>query len=73
MRAQRRAERGRSGIGALVVATILIVAGLAILFPELPWQVFWASLLILFGILIAGLWLLRGRSHSNHVPAPVTP
>jgi len=64
MRAQRRAERGRgpgSGVGALVLATILIVAGLGIFFPQLPWQAFWGSLLILLGVWIVGLWFLRGR------------
>jgi len=64
MRAQRRAERyGRpySGIGALVVATVLIVAGLGIFFPQLPWQAFWGSLLILLGVWLVGLWALRGR------------
>ena len=64
MRAQRRAERGRgpgSGIGALILATILIVAGLGIFFPQLPWQAFWGSLLILLGVWIVGLWFLRGR------------
>jgi hypothetical protein len=64
MRAQRRAERyGRpgAGIGGLILATILIVAGLAIFFPQLPWQFFWASLLILFGLWIVGVWFLRSR------------
>ena len=51
----------RSGIGALIVATILIVAGLGIFFPSLPWQFFWGSLLVLLGVWIVGLWYLRGR------------
>jgi hypothetical protein len=65
MRAQRRAERGRSGIGALVVATILIVAGIGIFFPQLPWQVFWASLLIILGLWIVYLWVRRSGSYPS--------
>jgi len=67
MRAQRRAERGRgpgSGVGALILVTILIVAGLGIFFPQLPWQAFWGSLLILLGVWIVGLWFLRGRGST---------
>ena len=67
-RAQRRAERYRSpsrGIGALIIASILVVAGLAVFFPSLPWQVFWGSILILLGLWIVGVWLLRGRAHTS--------
>jgi hypothetical protein len=76
MRAQRRTERyGRPGlgIGGLVIATIFIVAGLGIFFPELPWQAFWGSLLILLGVWIAGLWVLRGRMSASRVSATVNP
>lgn len=67
-RAQRRAERyGRQGphIVPLIIATILIVAGLGILFPELPWQVFWASLLILLGLWVIYLSLRRSRNYTS--------
>ena len=62
MRDQRREERyNRSGphIGGLIVATILIVAGLGIFFPQLPWQVFWGSLLIIAGAWIVYAWATR--------------
>jgi membrane protein implicated in regulation of membrane protease activity len=62
-RAERR--RGRSGLGALILATILIVAGLGILFPNLPWEIFWAGLLILLGVWIAFGWTMRGRSKTQ--------
>jgi hypothetical protein len=71
MRAQRRAERWggqRSGIGPLIVATILIVAGLGIFFPSLPWQFFWGSLLVLFGVWIVALYYLRGRGSALQEP-----
>jgi hypothetical protein len=71
MRAQRRAEwygRSGSGIGGLVIATILIVAGLGIFFPALPWQAFWGSLLILLGLWIGGLWFLRSRRQMTQQP-----
>ena len=58
---QSRPAGARSRIGALILATILIVAGLGIFFPQLPWQAFWGSLLILLGVWIVGLWFLRGR------------
>ena len=69
MRAQRRAERGsRSGIGALIIATILIVAGLGIFFPQLPWQVFWGSLLIILGLWIVYLWVSRSGRNMSQQP-----
>ena len=71
-RAERRAERRqspRSGYGGLVIATILVVVGLGIFFPELPWQVFWGCLWILLGVWIAYAWTKRG--HGN--PGPVQP
>jgi len=62
-RAERRAARRqgpRSGYAGLVVATILMVLGLAIFFPDLPWQVFWGGLWILLGVWIAYAWTQRG-------------
>jgi len=58
---------GRPGphIGGLIVASILIVAGLGIFFPELPWQEFWGSLLILFGLWIVYLWSLGNRKRAK--------
>jgi len=70
-RAQRRAERyGRRdpAIGGLVLATILIVAGLGIFFPQLPWQAFWGSLLILVGVWIAYFSLTRSRREAGRKP-----
>jgi len=65
MRAQRRAERPGPHLGGLIVATILIAAGLAAFYPDLPWQFFWGGLLILLGVWIAGLWTFRGSRHST--------
>jgi len=62
MREQRRAERRNGpnrGFGGLIVAAILIVAGLGIFFPSLPWQVFWGSILIVIGLLVAYAWTTR--------------
>jgi len=67
-RAERRAERRqgpRPGYGGLVVATILVVVGLAIFFPDLPWQVFWGGLWILLGAWIAYAWTQRGTGNST--------
>jgi len=44
-----------------VLATVMIVAGLGIFFPEIPWDVFWGSILIVLGLWIAYLWFLRNR------------
>jgi Flp pilus assembly protein TadB len=64
-RAQRRAERySRSHFGAIIIASILIVAGLAIFFPALPWQFFWGSLLILAGVWIVYLWSTRSARYA---------
>jgi type VI protein secretion system component VasF len=46
------------------VATIFIVIGLGIFFPELPWSMFWGALVILLGVWIAYLWTLRSRSST---------
>jgi hypothetical protein len=70
-RAQRRAERHGgpgAGIGALVVATILIVVGLGIFFPQLPWQLFWGSLVIVLGLWIVYLWFRRSHTYSPQQP-----
>jgi hypothetical protein len=48
-----------SGFGALIIGAIVIVAGLGILMPDIPWDLFWASLLVLLGAWIIGFWLLR--------------
>ncbi|HXW37240.1 MAG TPA: zinc ribbon domain-containing protein [Nitrososphaerales archaeon] len=74
-REQRREARytsGGPGLGALVLATILIVAGLGIFFPQLPWEVFWGSLLILLGVWIVGARYLRrhGTTHPQLETAP---
>jgi len=65
--AERRAERRqgpRSGYGGLVVATILVVVGLVIFFPDLPWQAFWGCLWILLGVWIAYAWTQRGSKSA---------
>ena len=68
--AERRAERRqspRSGYGGLIIATILVVVGVAVFFPELPWYAFWGCLWILLGVWIAYGWTQRG--HGNSGPA----
>ena len=67
-RAERRAERRqgpRSSYGGLVVATIFVLVGLGIFFPELPWYMFWGSLWLLLGVWIAFAWARRGHSYSK--------
>ena len=67
-RAQRRAERRqgpRSGYGGLVVATIFVLVGLGVFFPELPWYLFWGSLWLLLGIWIAYAWTRRVHSYPR--------
>ena len=67
-RAERRAERRqgpRTGYGGLVVATIFVVLGLGVFFPELPWYMFWGCLWILLGVWIAFAWTQRGHSYSK--------
>ena len=69
-RAERRAARRqgpRSGYGGLVVATIFVVLGLGVFFPELPWYMFWGCLWILLGAWIAVAWTQRGRGYSKQV------
>ena len=71
-RAERRAARRqgpRSGYGGLVVATILVVVGLAVFFPDLPWQVFWGGLWILLGAWIAYAWTQRGSRNPAQTQA----
>ena len=67
-RAQRRAarhERHGPEIGPLIIATILILIGLGTFFPELPWQIFWSSILLLFGFWIIYVWLRENRMHDQ--------
>ena len=52
-------DHSHSGFGALIVGAIIIVAGLGILMPDIPWNLFWASLLVLLGAWIIGFWLIR--------------
>jgi len=66
-RAERRAERRqgpRTGYGGLLVATIFVLLGLGIFFPQLPWYMFWGSLWLLLGVWIAFAWT-RGHSYSK--------
>jgi hypothetical protein len=65
---RRGSGQGETGphIGALIVAAIVIVAGLGIFYPDLPWQYFWGALLLMLGILIVAFWAIRrSRSTSN--------
>ncbi|HYB76486.1 MAG TPA: zinc ribbon domain-containing protein [Nitrososphaerales archaeon] len=67
-RAERRAERRqgpRTGFGGLVVATIFVMVGLGIFFPDLPWYTFWGSLWLLLGVWIAFASARRGRNYSK--------
>jgi len=59
-----------SGVGGLVVATVLVVAGLGIFFPSLPWEVFWGALLILLGVWIGLAWVMRNRRYSTSLHSP---
>ncbi len=69
MRAERRSSSGLR-LGGLVVAVIVIVAGLAIFFPKLPWQWFWGAVLILIGLLVAYAWATRGSSYKSQEQTP---
>lgn len=48
-----------SGIGALILGAIVIIAGLAIVVPDIQWDIFWATLLVLLGVWIIGFYLVR--------------
>jgi protein-S-isoprenylcysteine O-methyltransferase Ste14 len=66
--AERRAQRrqgARTGYGGLIIATILVVVGVAVFFPELPWYAFWGCLWILLGVWIAFGWTQRGHGTSG--------
>ncbi len=52
-------EHGRSGFGALIAGAIVIVAGLCIVVPDIPWDLFWATLLVLLGVWIIGFYVVR--------------
>lgn len=61
---QRRRERGGSGSGGrgiapFIFAAIFILIGIAVFFPNLPWQWFWGVLWLMIGCLIVGFWALR--------------
>ena len=71
LRLQRRAERPGPHAGGLVLATIFIVIGLGIFFPELPWSMFWGALVILLGVWVAYLWTLRTRSDRSNLHGSV--
>jgi protein-S-isoprenylcysteine O-methyltransferase Ste14 len=75
VRDRRESGQGQSGphIGALIVAAIVIVAGLGIFYPDLPWQFFWGALLLMLGGLIAGAWALRRTRNTLNQPQPVPP
>ena len=67
-RAQRHAEmHDHPGphVFPLVLATILVLAGLGILFPELPLETFWGSVLIVLGVWVVCLWLLGSRGQTR--------
>jgi hypothetical protein len=52
-------EHSHSGAGALIIGAIIIVAGLGVVFPEIPWDMFWATLLVLLGAWIIGFCLMK--------------
>lgn len=45
-----------SGIGTLMIGAIVIVVGLGTFFPQIPWNEFWAALLVLLGGWIIGFF-----------------
>ena len=59
-------------LGGLIAGVLIIVVGLGIFFPELPWQVFWASLLILLGSWILFFWFRRNSGHALQQPTNLT-
>jgi ribosomal protein L40E len=59
-RMDRYGPNSSPSTGPLIVATVIVV-GLGIFFPELPWSAFWGSLVIILGLWILYLWLLRSR------------
>lgn len=69
-RDRRASAQGHSGlhIGALIVAAIVMVAGLGIFYPDLPWQYFWGALLLMLGVLIVGFWTLRRSRNTSPQP-----
>lgn len=64
MRAERRSGPGLH-VGGLIVAAILVVAGLAIFLPSLPWYLFWGTILIVIGLLVAYTWSTRGSRYGS--------
>ena len=74
LRDRRGYGPGQSGphIGALIVAAIVIVAGLDVFYPDLPWYLFWGSLWIMLGCLIVGFWMLRRSRNGSDQSQSVT-
>ena len=54
-----------SGVGALLAGAIVIVVGLGVFLPEIPWDEFWAALLIILGIWIISFWTMRTARNSS--------
>ncbi|MGA3290671.1 MAG: zinc-ribbon domain-containing protein [Candidatus Bathyarchaeia archaeon] len=73
LRDRRESGPGQSGphIGALIVAAIVIVAGLGVFYPDLPWYLFWGALWILLGCLIVGFWAVRRSRNTSNQPQMV--
>ncbi len=72
-RQRRRDRRGAGGKGGSIVApfifaAIFIVIGMAVFFPNLPWQWFWGVLWVMIGGLIVGFWALRRSQASAQQP-----
>ena len=72
-RQRRRDRRGSGGKGGSIVApfifaAIFIVIGMAVFFPNLPWQYFWGILWVMIGGLIVGFWALRRSQGSAQQP-----
>ena len=60
-RRDRRASEGKGGsiVAPFIFAAIFIVIGMAVFFPNLPWQWFWGILWVMIGGLIIGFWAIR--------------
>jgi hypothetical protein len=58
-RRHHRHDHSHTGFGALIVGAIIIVAGLGVFLPDIPWDLFWATMLVLLGTAIIGAFLYR--------------